>query len=475
MFATELQFYPTTQETADIIYREARIDDKMNVLDPTAGNGVLLDTVQKYKSGYQQVSTYAIEIDQELRFILQGKKHKVIGTDFMQYSEPMRFHRIIMNPPFNKGVQMVLRAWEFLANGGRLVSLLNAETINNPFSDERKALINLINQYGKDKDIGQAFLHAARKTDVDVFIITLEKPKTEESFTFSNCNFSHDEVSAEDFKVNPLAHTGAIQNLVAKYKACEYALKQRYLEQSKLNFYLKDISESVYVSTENRRDGINICNKEEFTDQISELKSRFWNTVFNKTDLSNKATSSFREKFSEFAASQRTMEFNEQNIIEMLSMFFLNREQIMNDCIVDVFDKATGFHEKNCIHKEGWKTNKSYKLSKRIIHPNCVKLDWSGKRLEINGYRNNFMKDIDKVLCWLSNTDPDDPAFVGTHDAIARFCDTTRDTTQWFESTFFRMRAYKKGTVWFDFKDLYLLQDFNLAAAQGKKWIGADY
>ena len=30
-------------------------------------------------------------------------------------------------------------------------------------------------------------------------------------------------------------------------------------------------------------------------------------------------------------------------------------------CVSDVFDKATAYHEKNVIHTEGWKTNKSWK------------------------------------------------------------------------------------------------------------------
>jgi hypothetical protein len=170
------------------------------------------------------------------------------------------------------------------------------------------------------------------------------------------------------------------------------------------------------------------------------------------------------------------MEFSEQNIIEMLSMFFLNREQIMDDCLTEVFDIATGFHEKNKIYKEGWKTNKSYKLNKRIIHPNGVTFCPIFKRIEFKWHRcPSFFGDIDKVLCWLSGKSIDDPEFVTIGTAIQRFLDGTDPITNKFESTFFLIRIYKKGTVHLDFKDLYLLDDFNLAAAKGKKWIGADY
>jgi hypothetical protein len=169
------------------------------------------------------------------------------------------------------------------------------------------------------------------------------------------------------------------------------------------------------------------------------------------------------------------MEFAEQNIIEMLSMFFLNREQIMSDCLVEVFDKATGYHEKNKIHTEGWKTNKSYKLNKRIIHPNGVQWCHIFKRIEYSQRRDSFFSDLDKVLCWLSGTSIDDPAFVSIGKAITAFLAAPGVITEKFESTYFTIRVYKKGTVHLDFKDLSLLGDFNIAAAKGKKWLGADY
>jgi hypothetical protein len=195
------------------------------------------------------------------------------------------------------------------------------------------------------------------------------------------------------------------------------------------------------------------------------------------TDLGKKSTSGFRQKFQEYSASQSTMEFNEKNIVEMLEMFFLNREQIMDDSLVEVFDKATSFHEKNCIYKEGWKTNKSYKLNKRIIHPDGVEWCKIMNYLSVCRSRYNFLGDLDKVLCWLSGKSLDNPDFVGTYSAIDWFCKSCRngDHTQVFESTFFNIRVYKKGTMHLDFKDLDLLGKFNIAAAKGKKWIGADY
>ena len=45
----------------------------------------------------------------------------------------------------------------------------------------------------------------------------------------------------------------------------------------------------------------------------------------------------------------------------------------------------------------------------------------------------------------------------------------------WFESEFFRIKFFKKGTVHLVFKDVDLLAVFNRAAAEGKNWVGAGY
>lgn len=476
MFATEQQFYPSTEALASKVYWKAKIEGQLTVLDPTAGNGVLLDKIKLgSSSSYRtKAETFAIEIEQDLRYILQGKGHQVIGSDFWQYSEPVKFDRIIMNPPFNQGAKMVLRAWEFLKDGGILISTLNIATLENQHTKERELLSNLIDQYGESEDLGRPFNDGPRPTDVRAVMITLKKPAVEKSFDFSGANFTHDEIGTEDFREDPLAHTDVIKNLVAKYKTAEAILIERQESQSKLNYYLRGISSGVYVSSDREHEEA-LSQPVTINSQLSALKSRFWNTIFEKTELRDKATSAFREKFTEFSRQQISMEFSEKNIHEMLALFYLNKEQIMSDCLLEVFDKATKFHEKNIIHTEGWKTNKSYKLSKRIIHPNGVNVCRFFKNLEIDWNRQAFLDDLDKCLCWLSGESMEE--IQSTYKAIYLFLrgDGAKDYQQRFESTFFSIRVYKKGIVHLDFKDLYLLDDFNLAVAKGKKWIGADY
>lgn len=46
---------------------------------------------------------------------------------------------------------------------------------------------------------------------------------------------------------------------------------------------------------------------------------------------------------------------------------------------------------------------------------------------------------------------------------------------EWFESTFFRIKFFKKGTVHLEFKDEHAWAEFNRRAAAGKNWIGGGY
>jgi hypothetical protein len=209
---------------------------------------------------------------------------------------------------------------------------------------------------------------------------------------------------------------------------------------------------------------------------ISELKSKFWRYIFDKTKIGQATTSNFRTKFETFAQQTAQIAFSEANILNVLGMFFQNHDAIIQDCILSVFDAATAYHEKNKVHTEGWKTNKSWKLNKRIIMPNGVVHEpkWNGWSLPWR--REDFLRDIDKALCFVSGKKFED--IRGVYDAIYEHLRQIGSKVAYddeFESEFFRVRVFKKGTVHLDFKDADLLARFNITAAEGKHWVGGGY
>jgi len=164
----------------------------------------------------------------------------------------------------------------------------------------------------------------------------------------------------------------------------------------------------------------------------------------------------------------------------MLLMFFANYEQIMLNCLVEIFDKLTAFCEENKVHVEGWKTNKGYKLNGKVIYPYGVRYDTYGKYGSFKCYgTSEILTDIDKTLCWLEGKKYEEmQPWESTYRALDQQCDrANRGEVSYqdkFYSRHFEMRMYKKGTLHLTFRDKKLLNEFNIKAAQGKKWIGGE-
>ena len=145
-----LQFYSTCRELAIKMANEIVWDRKrsMTLLDSSAGTGAILDILKGRWYGYKDIHLFAIEIDPERRDTLRGKGYRVIGSDFLGYSEPVDFDCIVLNPPFNMAVHHVLKAWEMISEGGQVIALVNTNTIENDYSKERKLLATLIAAIG---------------------------------------------------------------------------------------------------------------------------------------------------------------------------------------------------------------------------------------------------------------------------------------------------------------------------------------
>jgi hypothetical protein len=475
MFQTAQQFFPTPTRIASKVW--AKLNDLNStigqVLDPSAGKGDLLDYGNKkenrYYGGNYGIEGYAIEIDPDLQAILREKGYKVIGSDFLEWDEPIEFQSIMMNPPFNNGVHHVLKAWGLLADGGALVALLNIETVKNLCSSERQRLGLIIQQYGGWEDLGQCFKEADRTTDVEVAIVWLKKPKREVDpceFRFTGDFRRASDETYESFAASPLAAVDAVDNLVAQYRACLSVLKARHQAQTELQFHLGTIPG---VS----KDDDDLDEVGNFFKEVEYLKYRFWWAVFRMSRMSEITTTYFRQKFDEFVGTQVDMAFDNQNILEALAMFFQNREQIMIDSLVTVFDRATKYHESNITHVEGWKSNSGWKVNSKIVLPHgigwCRIIDtWA---IDYRSSDKAFLDDLDEVLCWLAEVEHDPRR--NTSWLITQSKRSLAPNT-WIERPYYEFKLFKKGTIHIRFKDQYLLDDFNAIAAKGKQWLGGE-
>ena len=64
--------------------------------------------------------------------------------------------------------------------GGGIVCILNAETLKNPYSAERKAIVQKLEDNNADIEyIQEAFIDGERKTNVEIALIRVKMPETE--------------------------------------------------------------------------------------------------------------------------------------------------------------------------------------------------------------------------------------------------------------------------------------------------------
>lgn len=495
------QFYPTPDNVIDLMksHIKIKLTHHSRILDPSAGTGSLLDSfvIQRkdftedwpydyaVRHNYDPINyynLYAIEIDYAKRLILQDKKYRIIGTDFLQFYEPQDFDLVIMNPPFNKGVDHILKAWEFVKPGGQLIAIINSGTVENQFSVSRKLLYTLIEDFGYTENLGQCFQNADRTTDVDVALIVLTKPKQtqEDKFKgFGDANFKNDDTKEEiNFQANPIASTNIISSLIAQYQAAEKALIGKLQLNEELKFYLSGIASD--IRDINSQEASNaLIETVDLSEQLQVLKCRFWNTVFIRSKMSSKMTQKFKDQFDEFKKAQSRMSFSKENILEVFMIFFETRDDSMADAITDVFDIACSFDEKNKIHTEGWKTNDAWKVNKRVIIPYGVEISaWNSVSLDSWGKAYSFLTDLEKVLSYITGKDSQNLE-MSCVTALKNHLDKYNDKKtphpyelqQELDSTFITLKIYKKGTIHIKFKDLGLLDEFNYRAGLGKLWI----
>lgn len=435
----------------------------VNILEPSAGDGGILDYLVD-KHGLSKRGINAIELAADFRTVLQGKGYRVVGSDFLAFDDPYKFDVVIMNPPFADGDSHLLKAWQVVADGGHVICLLNAETINNPYSRERQVVSKIIQAHGSVEPIGRAFKNAERPTDVECVIVRLQKPKRGVGWDFRGTYEQDAAVDVESGAGNELATADLIQAIIDQYNVARAALIDNMRSGKAVAYYTQGLGRHFNNASYALGD---------INEQLDTLKKGFWGYVFERTKVGAVTTSNFQKKFEEYKEGAGLMAFTRENIAEVLAMFYENRDAIMQECILSVFDDATRYHRDNIYHPEGWAHNKGWMVAKKIIMPNVVEsngfywsMRWSG-----NG---QFVDDLDKAMCFVSGVQADQVLRV--RHAINGHFDKIKsgavDYNAEFETEFFRIRVYKKGTMHITFKDELIWRDFNRRAAEGKMWVG---
>ena len=512
------EFFPTPKEIiAKMVSPYAKQMYRATILEPSAGNGAILDylnegvpdTYTDHRGVTHDITinpkmekVYAVEHNPELQMILSQKGYRLVAEDFLTYWPDTRFDLVIMNPPFKNGDQHLLHAWDIIDHGD-IVCLLNAETVRNPYTATRKYLATIIDKYGTVEQLGPCFRSADNPTDVEVALVRLHKDSKESPFKLDLDGFAKE--AMPDFGELASSGDAVMQSnrLDAFLRAWEMtkAAAINYLKAKEMfDLYMgafinsqKDAPE--YASILTSLDKHMIATRNEYKNNldghmtdgynffIKTAKERAWNTIFNQIGLGKYMTTGLKRELERFQKEQSSFAITKENIMKLFSYIMTNLGNIMDNSVTEIYDRFTSYYEGNTSCSEGWKTNKQYKCNRKIIMPYMIKTGYDGYyRGDWNSYQT--LDDIDKAMCWLAGRNFD--SLTGTIELPDRRKvpspdDSTIDMTvkririgdqSWHDSAFFRVRAFKKGTIHLEFRDEALWAKFNLTVNQGKNVLG---
>lgn len=458
-------FYPTPDHVIEKMIEGLSMTHK-SVLDPSAGTGNILKFVLDNSAYYnrENKNLYAIENDPDMRAALAEKGFRVIGADFFQYPGLHYFDFIIMNPPFDNGARHLLKAWE-ISNGAVIRCLLNTETLVNLHTNERQQLAEIIKEFGWASVLGPVFKDAERKTQANISLVHLQDRRSREAFL---SDFDPDVVPGadgfdfEDIEGKDLALSNLFQSYESGFVAVIGAFKELLVAKKKVQHYMDSLVGDYPSPDKLIGDALQTGKSQGAIYKIflETATKAAWDNLFSKTKLGSVTTEGVRTEIESLKAGQEKMAFTASNMEDLFHILFMNREHIMLQCVLEVFDHLTKYHKENRAHyEEGWKTNAAYKVAEKFILPN-IGSDYS-EMVDYQAARK--LADIEKALCFLSGKRYENIRSIeGVYGQKPYF-------GKWVESEFFLTKLFKKRTMHFKWLDKALMDEFN-AMVTRERW-----
>lgn len=488
MFKDNADFYPTPRSIINKMLSHIDFKTINTVLEPSAGKGDLAEAItNKFKYNYsswdkeRQYDIDCIEIDQNLQYILQGKKFRIVHNDFLTYNTYKQYDLICMNPPFSNGDKHLLKAIQMQENGGKIVCLLNAETLKNPCTNTRKDLLTKLEQYNADIEyIENAFVDAERQTYVEIALIKINIPKKTESIILDNLKQEEQHREESSYGTNNIINADFLKGIVEQYN---FEVKAGL----KLIAEYKALQPLMMASFEDKYNNCILELKLHYEDKettienayIKQLRSKYWKALFINEQFMGLFTSNLRDKYYNKIGELRDYDFSLYNIYTIKIQLNNDMVKATEETILNLFEEFSHKHHwynetsGNIHYYNGWKTNKAWKINSKIIIPlsgfHDLEYSWGGYRP--TDYKViDKLTDIEKVLNYLDGGLTEDVGILETLKMAEHYQETKKIQLKYFTVTF-----YKKGTCHIEFTNEELLHKFNLFGSMRKGWLPPSY
>ncbi len=481
-------FYPTPNDLLRKMLSGIELRYINTILEPSAGKGDIVDYINSRLSTNKNYipDIDCIEIEPELRHILKGKGYKVVHDNFLSYPSYKRYDLIIANPPFSQGAKHLLKMLEMQERGGAIICILNAETLKNPIHNERKALLTKIEDYNASIEyIESAFTSAERKTNVEIALVKVDIPKKEEtSFLFEESLKKAEDLRYKDLETeetNYIAKNNFIDSIIDQYRvevSAGISLIEEY--RAMAPHILKEFEHEGSINAKepiiklvyggyNGKD----CTINGF---VKRVRVKYWRALFNNPKFTSKLTTNLRDEYRNKVEELADYDFSSYNILTVRAEMNTHIVKSVEDTIYALFEDLSHKYSywdetsKNIHYFNGWKTNKSWFINKKVIIPLSAYDDWWGKFDTTQRRVIDKLSDIEKCFNYLDGglTEP-----VDMESVLAKAKEDLQ--TKKIQLKYFTVTFYKKGTCHIEFTNLELLKKFNIFGSQYKGWLPPSY
>lgn len=417
--------------------------------------------------------------NQEKEFFSEGIH--IVAKDFLTYEPFKQYDLIIMNPPFFNGDRHLLKAIKMQEDfGGNIVCLLNAETIRNPFTQSRKYLAELLEKYNAQIEfIENGFTTAERKTDVEVALVKIViPPRKEESTIYEHFkNEEHYEEFNTDEKTE-IEVTDFLKSIINRYKIEIKSGLELIKLYNDLSPYLRPS-----FSDETNLYGYNLIrlmdksghNPITVNTYVKSVRNKYWTALLTNKKVTGQLTSTLQEEYRKKVATYEEYDFSEFNIKMLLNDMNAHIKKGIEEEIDKMYDRLTEEHtyypecSKNKHLYDGWKTNKAWKIDKKVIIPVYGIFDeFYNKPREYKAY--DVLSDIERILNFF---DGNLTADVNLKETIESYFN--QGTMKNIPCKYFKATFYKKGTCHLVFTCPELIKRFNIYAAKHRGWLPPSY
>lgn len=469
-----INFYPTPRELLEKITSTVSWWKLDGILEPEAGKGDIVDYIKEEQSDRAVID--CIELNPELQATLKGKGYSVVHDDFLTFIPKYHYDLIIMNPPFDNGAAHLLKALSIQKHGGRVICILNAETLRNPYTNERKVLVKELETLNASISYQKGeFKSAERATSVEIAVVDVEIPQEEKaSVIMENLKqkYYHDE---EGKVITDLIDNDYLAAAVTRYNIEVDAGIQLIREYKALAPYIMNsmktdsYSEPVLQLKLGEHDSLSESK------YVRRIRYKYWSALFNDERFIGPMTGDMCTSYLEKVRELEQYDFCIANIKELQIQMCGSLVTGIEESIMKLFDDLSHKYswssefDSNIHYYNGWATNKAWYVNKKVILPERAWNDlW--KKMQYSYTISNKFTDMEKAFNYLAGCPGADVRMNSILKAAETMQQTKNISCKYFDLTF-----YKKGTVHITFKDMDLLKKLNIFGGKGKNMLPPRY